>query len=114
MAFIRYPFRLLGLVLLAFGLVLLADDVANMAWPTLTGFTPDPLGALLHATVPDLLNGSQAFIQRYVWPFLWDPLIQTLLTWWDWAVVGVLGLLIAGLARRPKTKVDPAAMETAG
>ncbi|MFK7793571.1 MAG: hypothetical protein AB8B88_12985 [Devosiaceae bacterium] len=114
MAIIRFPIRLLGLALLAIGLVLLADDLAAVDWSALTGFAPEPLGALLYATVPDWLNGSQAFIQRYVWPYLWDPIIQTALTWWDWAVVGVLGLVLAVLARRPKPRSDAAAIETAG
>lgn len=114
MAFIRFPFRLLGLALLAVGLVLLADDLANMDWSTISGFVPQPLGALLYATVPDWLNGAQAFIQRYVWPTLWDPIIQSVLTLWDWAVIGGLGLLLAIAARRPKPLVDPIAVETAG
>lgn len=114
MAVIRYPFRLFGLALIAFALVLLADDLAGMDWATFSGFQPEVLGALLYENVPDLLNGTQAFIQRYVWPYLWDPIIQTVLTWWDWAVIGGLGLIIATLARRPRVKVDPAAVETAG
>lgn len=114
MAIIRYPFRLLGLALIAIALVLLADDLASMNWSTFADFTPSALGALLYENVPNLLNGSQAFIQRYVWPYLWDPIIQTALTWWDWAAIGGLGLIIAALARRPRVKVDPAAVETAG
>lgn len=114
MAIIRYPFRLLGLALVAIALVLLADDLAAMDWATFSGFAPNALGALLYENVPNLLNGSQAFIQRYVWPYLWDPIIQTFLTWWDWAVIGGLGLFVAILARRPRVKIDPAAVETAG
>lgn len=114
MAIIRYPFRLLGLALIAIALVLLADDLASMDWANFSGFAPSALGALLYESVPDLLNGSQAFIQRYVWPYLWDPIIQTALTWWDWAAIGGLGMILAVLARRPRVKIDPAAVETAG
>ena len=114
MTVIRYPIRLFGFALLAIALVLLADDVAAMDWPSLSSFAPEPLGALIYATAPDLLNGSQAFIQRYVWPYLWDPIIQNVLTWWDWAAIGGLGLILATVARRPRPKVDAAAMETAG
>lgn len=114
MAIVRFPVRMLGLALLAIGLVLLANDLAAMDWATVSGFAPEPLGALLYAVVPDLLNGSQAFIQRYVWPFLWDPIIQSVLTVWDWAVTGGLGLALALVARRPKPRIDAAAIETAG
>ena len=114
MAVVRFPIRLLGLALLAVALVLLADDLAATDWSSLTGFAPQPLGTLIYTTAPDALNGAQAFIQRYVWPYLWDPIIQTVLTWWDWAALGGLGLLLAILARRPKVKVDAAAIETAG
>lgn len=114
MAVIRLPFRLLGLGLIAIALVLLADDLTAVDWSALTGFEPQPLGSLFYANVPDLLNGTQAFIQRYVWPYLWDPIIQTALTWWDWAAIGGFGLILATLARRPKVKTDAAAVETAG
>lgn len=114
MAVIRFPIRLLGLALIAVALVLLADDLVAVDWASFSGFAPEPLGALIYATVPDLLNGTQAFIQRYVWPYLWDPIIQTALTWWDWAAIGGFRLILAILARRPKVKVDAAAVETAG
>ncbi len=114
MAVIRFPIRLLGLALIAVALVLLADDLAAVDWDSLTGFAPTPLGALFYATIPDLLNGAQAFIQRAVWPYLWDPIIQTALTWWDWAAIGGFGFVLAMLARRPRVKIDAAAVETAG
>ncbi|MEM6384259.1 MAG: hypothetical protein AAF739_16420 [Pseudomonadota bacterium] len=114
MFLIRYPIRLLGLVLIAVALVLLADDVAQMNWPELSGFTPDPLGELLYNIIPQGLNLAQAIIQRFVSPFLWDPVIQSILRLWDWGVFGGLGLVLATLARRPREKQDPAAVETAG
>lgn len=114
MALFRFPIRLVGLSLVAIALVLLTDDFASMDWSTISGFAPSSLGELLYGASPELLNVSQAFIQRYIWPFLWDPIIQTVLTWWDWASIGVLGLIIAALARRPEIKTDAAAVETAG
>ena len=114
MAFIRFPIRLIGLALIAIALVLLADDLASMDWSTVSGFAPAPLGELFYQAFPDVLNASQAFIQRYVWPYLWDPIIQTLLTWWDWLAIGAFGLLLATIARRPAIKTDAAAVETAG
>lgn len=114
MAVIRFPIRLLGLALLAIALVLLADDLAAMDWSSFSGFTPQLLGDLFYATIPEWLNGAQSYIQRSISPFLWDPVIQTILLWWDWAAIGGLGLILAVIARRPKVKIDAAAVETAG
>ena len=104
---IRYLIRLTGLFLVAIAIVLLADDVARIDFASLSGFEPQPLGALLYALMPEALNASQAFIQRYVWPPLWDPMIQTVLTWWDFAVVGAVGVALAAAARRRPVRVDP-------
>ena len=114
MAVIRYPIRLIGQMLIALALVLLANDLVASDRSQPSSFAPEPLGALIFSLSPDLLNGTQAFIQRYVWPYLWDPILQTALTWWDWAAIGGLGLLLAVLARRPKRKPDAARVETAG
>ena len=94
--------------------MLLANDLAMTDWSQPSSFAPEPLGALLFGLSPDLLNGTQAFIQRYIWPYLWDPILQTVLTWWDWVAIGGFGLLLAALARRPKRKPDAARIETAG
>ena len=44
------------------------------------------------------LNLVQAVVQRYISPFLWDPIIVTILLWWAFAVLMVLGLLILALS----------------
>ena len=36
------------------------------------------------------LNLSQAIVQRYIHPSLWDPVIVTVLTWPAWITLGVL------------------------
>ena len=37
---------------------------------------------------------------RYIHPFLWDPIIVTVMLWWAFAVLMVLGLLILALSGR--------------
>ncbi|GAA0779965.1 hypothetical protein GCM10009077_24220 [Roseibium denhamense] len=53
-----------------------------------------PLGQVWFTHSPDTLNLVQAAIQRHVHPGLWDPGIQTVLTWPVWAVFAPLGLLL--------------------
>ncbi|WP_346900428.1 hypothetical protein [uncultured Roseibium sp.] len=59
-----------------------------------------PFGQLWFDRSPDTLNMAQAAIQRHVSPFLWDPVIQTLLTWPVWAVFGLFGLIFLWLGTR--------------
>jgi len=40
------------------------------------------------------LNFSQAVIQRYVHPALWDPGIVTLLKWPAWSLFGAIGAVL--------------------
>jgi hypothetical protein len=42
----------------------------------------------------------QAVVQRYIHPFLWDPIIVTILFCWAFAVLMVVGLLILALPSR--------------
>lgn len=48
----------------------------------------------------DSLQLAQAAIQRYVLPALWDPVIQTVLTWPLALISLVLGLVFLLLTRR--------------
>ncbi len=45
------------------------------------------------------LNISQAVIQRYVWSWLWEGIIQPVLTAPAWVVFGIPGLVLAWLCR---------------
>lgn len=40
------------------------------------------------------LNFSQAVIQRYIHPALWDPGIITMLKWPAWSIFGALGAVL--------------------
>lgn len=45
------------------------------------------------------LNGAQAGIQRYVSPYLWEPVITTVLLWPAWAVFGAPAVILIQLFR---------------
>lgn len=59
-------------------------------------------GEVLFRLAPESLNLVQAIIQRYLFPWLWDPAIQTALLWPAWPVLGGVGaaLYLAGRIRR--------------
>jgi hypothetical protein len=70
--------------------------VSNDGWKMIA------LGELWFKLDAQSLSVSQAGIQRYVAPWLWEPVITTILLWPGWAVFGVPALLLmwAGRKRR--------------
>ncbi len=58
------------------------------------------LGQLWYDIDAASLNAAQAGIQRYVAPWLWEPVITTILLWPVWAAFGAPGLVFAWACRR--------------
>ena len=50
------------------------------------------------------LNVSQAVVQRYIHPSLWDPVIVTVLQWPAWITLGVLGPALSLVFRKRSRK----------
>src|ERR1700680_2447534 len=90
--------RLIGWVIFLAGLAVLARDV--FVWIDTKHWAPIPLGQLWFDLNRSSLNLVQAVVQRYLHPFLWDPIIVTVLLWWAFAVLMVLGVLILALSGR--------------
>jgi len=57
-------------------------------------------GELWFTLAPESLNIAQAFVQRYLFPELWDAVMQTALLWPAVAVLLVPGILLLMLCRR--------------
>jgi hypothetical protein len=58
-------------------------------------------GELWYALDPGSLNFAQAITQRYLHPVLWDPVIQSALTWPAWSLLGGPGIaLVVALSGR--------------
>ena len=95
--------RLIGWIIFLAGLAVLARDVFVSID---TGhWAPIALGQLWFDIDRSSLNLIQAVVQRYIHPFLWDPVIVTVLLCWAFAVLMVLGLLILALSgRRARTR----------
>lgn len=68
--------------------------VANDGWKMIA------LGELWFTLDAQSLSVSQAGIQRYVAPWLWEPVITTILLWPGWAVSGVPALLLIWVGRK--------------
>jgi len=90
--------RLIGWIVFLAGLAVLAHDV--FVWFDTKHWAPIALGQLWFDLNRSSLNLVQAVVQRYIHPFLWDPIIVTILLCWAFAVLMVLGVLILALSGR--------------
>jgi predicted membrane protein len=90
--------RLIGWIIFLAGLSVLVRDV--LVWIDTKRWAPLALGQLWYDLNRSSLNVVQAVVQRYIHPFLWDPILVTILLCWAFAVMMVLGLLILALSHR--------------
>src|SRR5438552_2061424 len=95
--------RLIGWIVFLAGLSVLVRDVLVLV--DTKQWAPITLGQLWYDLNRSSLNLVQAVVQRYLHPYLWDPIIVTVLLWWAFAVLMVLGALILALSgRRTQTR----------
>jgi hypothetical protein len=87
--------RLIGGILLVAGLAALGLDL----WlASRTGaFHLSAAGELWFRLHPGSLNLTQAVVQRYLLPELWDPVLLTVLLWPAALVLAVPGLILLAL-----------------
>ena len=90
--------RLIGWVVFLAGAAVLVRDL--LVWVDTKTWAPIALGQLWYQLNRSSLNLVQAVIQRYIHPFLWDPIIVSILLCWAFAVLMVLGLLILAIFGR--------------
>ncbi len=100
---LKFVLRALGSVLLALAIITgIADAIRSIAESQIM---LKPLGQLWFELSPETLNLSQAVVQRYVHPIVWDPFMQTVLTWPAWGVFAIVGFFFMWLgARRRKQR----------
>jgi hypothetical protein len=94
--------RFLAWLFIALGLGVFAYDVwvfLNSGAVRLTA-----LGQLWYWIHPGSLNLVQAVVERYVHPFLWDPIIINVLLAPAAVLFLVIGILFALIFRRPKRR----------
>jgi hypothetical protein len=90
--------RLIGWAFFLAGLAVLVRDA--LVWIDTKRWAPIALGQLWFDLNRSSLNLVQAVVQRYIHPFLWDPIIVSILLCWAFAVLMVLGVVILALSRR--------------
>jgi hypothetical protein len=94
--------RIIGLLFIAAAVAAAGWDVVG--WINTGAYQGIALGSLWYAIDVGSLNFSQAVIQRYVHPVIWDPTITTVLVWPAWAVFAGLGSVLTVAFRRRKRR----------
>ena len=56
-----------------------------------------PVGELWFETSVTSLNLMQAVVQRYLHPFLWDPIIAGVLQWPAWSLLGAPAAVLVSI-----------------
>jgi hypothetical protein len=87
--------RIIGWLLVLAALVVLGRDL--IGWLDTHHLVFVPAGALWYQISPNTILLAQPAIQRHLAPWLWDPVIQTILLWPAVLVLGVPGLALLWL-----------------
>ena len=90
--------RLIGWIALLAGAAVLVRDL--LVWIDTKHWAPIALGQLWYQLNRSSLNLTQAVVQRYIHPFLWDSIIVSILLSWAFLVLMGLGALLLVLFRR--------------
>ena len=98
----RLLLRFLGLCLLATAFVTLLSDVTRSVMGGRLYVTP--IGETLVTLTPGKLGLAQAFVERQVHPFIWDPVLVDLMRLPVWLAVGAIGCLAIWLGRKPAAR----------
>ncbi|EKF19965.1 hypothetical protein [Nitratireductor pacificus] len=100
----RWLFRVLAMVALAVAVIMAVIDATRSIAASALTFTP--LGESWYSVSPDTLNLSQAVVQRYTSPVLWDPVAIFILTLPGWLVFAALSLLFYAIGRPGRRTVS--------
>ena len=90
--------RVIGWIALLAGAAVLVRDL--LVWIDTKHWAPIALGQLWYDLNRSSLNLVQAVVQRYIYPFLWDPIIVSILLSWAFVVLMVLGVLLLIVFRK--------------
>jgi hypothetical protein len=97
--------RILGWILIVLSLMLLGNEI--LASLRAGEWAPQLLGQLWFELDGESLNLTQAIVQRYLFPQLWDPVIIELLLWPAWIIFAVPGIVLLILFRKRTSDFAP-------
>ncbi len=100
---IRFIFRMIALFFLAVSIILAVIDATHSV--AAGAFVTTPLGQSWFSTSPSTINLAQAVIQRYTFPFLWDPVAIWILTLPGFVVFAALALVFYAIGHKPRRRV---------
>lgn len=98
----RLLFRLFGFACLAAAFAALIVDGATSV--AANRIDLHPLGDTLAKVSPEGFEHMHAFVAAKV-PALWDPVLASLFMLPTWSVLGVLGLMLLALTRKPRPPI---------
>ena len=92
------------------GYLLVFTALAAFAYELIVGLEAGawriiPVGELWFDLHVGSLNFVQAIVQRYIHPWLWDPVLSSILQWPAWSLLGGPGAILLSLYASPR--VDP-------
>src|SRR3974390_512152 len=90
--------RLIGWIIFLAGVGVLVRDLA--VWIDRGHWAPIALGQLWYQLNRSSLNLVQAVIERYLHPYLWSPIIVSILLCWAFPMLMVSGALFLAVFRR--------------
>jgi hypothetical protein len=100
---VRFLLRLIGYLCVAAGFVALVIDGARSIANAGLRFTP--LGEVVIALIQERYQLIQPAIERNIHPWLWDPLLLTVLRAPVAVVALLLGFALLWLGRRPQSVI---------
>ena len=96
---IRFVFRFFGMLLLAGGFAALLYDGTRTIAANILSITP--LSYTWNNFHSSSLQSLQNAVEKSV-PFLWDPVMRSVLAAPTWSVLAILGLLLMLIGRKKK------------
>lgn len=99
---IRFLFRLLALIALSIAVIMAISDATQSV--AASELVLKPLGVRWYEISAESLNFTQALVQRYLLPEIWDPFFIWILNQPGVIVMGVLAALLYMIGYKPKRR----------
>lgn len=100
---LRLLFRFAGIIAVAAAFsLLIIDGTRSIAGGALS---LTPFGQTVISFFPTQFPLLQPTVERHIHPLLWDPVLLTLFLLPTWLIIGMAGLLLLAVTRKPAPKI---------